>query len=135
MGSVELQISPAAHLADLPSSFEIDCETPASVHLVLQTLLPLLLYSQKPPDGFTLHIKGGTMVPFSPSFISQQFVFFPLLARLGFCFEYELVDAGLFMSRMGRIRLKVDQTPKVLKSVELVEKGLVEKVRVFVCLK
>lgn len=135
MGSVELEISPAPTLPELPEKLEIDCKTPGSVHLVLQTLLPLLFYSKKSAKGFTLEIKGGTMVSFSPSFISQQFVFFPLLARLGFSFEYQLIKPGLFMSQMGRIRLRVGPTPKVLNPIELVDKGTIKRVRLFISLK
>jgi RNA 3'-terminal phosphate cyclase len=74
-------------------------------------------------------------VSFSPTFISQQFVFFPLLSRLGFDFEYNLLHPGLGMKKMGKVQLSVGDLPENLSSITLVDKGEITKIKLFISLK
>jgi RNA 3'-terminal phosphate cyclase (ATP) len=66
---------------------EIDIGTPGSITLVLQAVLPYLLFTTHPhhPPGrpFTLTIRGGTNVGQSPSFDYVAHVLLPTLSRLG----------------------------------------------------
>ena len=109
--------------------------TPGSVHLILQTLLPLLYFSPKTNGSFNLGIKGGTMVSFSPSFISQKFVLLPLLKKFGFEVEYSLLNPGLSMKIMGHAQLTFGDYGKCLKPVEMVNKGDIKKVRIYISLR
>jgi RNA 3'-terminal phosphate cyclase (ATP) len=66
---------------------EIDITTPGSITLVLQAVLPFLLFTNaanhQPGRPFALTIRGGTNVGQSPSFDYVAHVLVPTLARLG----------------------------------------------------
>jgi RNA 3'-terminal phosphate cyclase (ATP) len=68
--------------------------------LILQTvLLPLALADQ--PS--TVTIKGGTHVPWSPSFHYLQQVYLPMLAKLGLLAETELLSWGWYPAGGGEL--------------------------------
>jgi len=73
--------------------------------LVLSTVLvPLALA----PGASTVSIRGGTHVPWSPSFDYACDVWLPSLRRLGVRAELELVASGWYPAGGGEIRARID---------------------------
>ena len=135
MGSVELEISPNKNLPNLPEEFTVDCITPGSIHLVFQTLLPVIFFSKKSENGFSLTIKGGAMVSFSPTFISQKFLFLPLLSKMGYETEYLIQNPGLSTLKMAQVNLKIPQSQQKLNPLILIKKGTIKNIKIYISLR
>jgi RNA 3'-terminal phosphate cyclase (ATP) len=100
-------------------TFHFEIGTAGSTSLVLQTILvPLSLaggHSQ-------ITIQGGTHVPWSPSFHYLQRHWQPIMRRIGFDFDLELVKAGFYPKGGGEIRCRIRPAGR-LGSLTLVERG------------
>lgn len=79
--------------------------TAGSATLVLQTLLPPLLFAGEPAE---IEIEGGTHNPAAPPFEFLDRAFLPLLRTLGARVEVTLRSRGFFPAGGGRIRLRVE---------------------------
>jgi RNA 3'-terminal phosphate cyclase (ATP) len=116
LGSSSLAFEPHT-LSSGTSHFEIG--TAGSTSLVLQTILvPLSLaggHSQ-------ITIRGGTHVPWSPSFHYLQHHWRPIMRRIGFDFDLELVKAGFYPQGGGEIRCRIRPASR-LTSLVLTERG------------
>jgi len=95
-----------------------------AVTLVLQTILLPLLFTQKKSE---VTIKGGTHVLWSPPVHYLQQVFLPTLAQMSGNTEIELKRWGWYPKGNGEISVKIRPLKK-LKSVNLMERGALEKV-------
>jgi len=84
-------------------SGEINIGTAGSVTLLLQTLLPLLIFAKEPVN---LDIIGGTEVKWSPTVQFYKNVTFPLLNKLGAKLELEVEKHGFYPKGGGRVRVK-----------------------------
>ena len=72
-----------------------DIGSAGSTSLVLQTLLPALLFSNTDQNTHsTVSIKGGTHNPLAPTTDFLQHAFVPTLAKLGMQVDIECVQAG-----------------------------------------
>ncbi|MCB0191725.1 MAG: RNA 3'-phosphate cyclase [Anaerolineae bacterium] len=108
LGSMELIFEPqqtpirGAYRFDIAEAREGGSAGAAT--LVLQTvLLPLTV-----ADGNSrVLLKGGTHVPWSPSFHYVQQVFLPLLARCGYQVTSELEAWGWYPAGQGRIKAEI----------------------------
>jgi len=115
-GSLELSFSPK----DVrPGEYRFDIGTAGSTGLVLQTLLPPLVFSG---GESTLTITGGTHVPFSPPFHYISEAFIPLLGRLGIEVEAQIEACGFYPRGGGEIRVSVKPCRKV-RPIALTERG------------
>ena len=91
-----------------------------STTLVLQTvLLPLLLRADAPSE---VVIEGGTHNQYAPPFNFIKHVYIPLLHRMGGRVEVELERHGFYPAGGGRIRARIEPTPR-LKPLELLARG------------
>ncbi len=100
-GSLELSFSPGRVR---PGHYGFDIGTAGSTSLVLQCLLPPLLFAG---GESTLTLTGGTHVPFSPPFHYVSEVFIPLLARLGARARAEIDSYGFYPRGGGKVRVAV----------------------------
>ena len=103
-----------------------------STSLVLQTLLPALLYA----DGESeITIEGGTHNMAAPSFDSLDKCFFPQLRKMGVDIEAKLEKYGFYPAGGGRIVVKVKpiekwraiEINKALSDVEISAEILISK--------
>jgi RNA 3'-terminal phosphate cyclase (ATP) len=72
--------------------------------LVLQTILLPLCLATTPSH---VHLRGGTHVPWSPSFHYIQEVYLPMVAQLGFTASVSLEAWGWYPAGEGEINLEV----------------------------
>lgn len=101
IGSTDLSFSPGA-IRSSGAAFAVG--TAGSVHLVFQTVLPILAHA---PGASEITIAGGTHVIQAPCFEYIDEVFLPALRQLGLRAEVELERAGFFPAGGGIIRATV----------------------------
>ncbi|MBF0658677.1 RNA 3'-phosphate cyclase [Psychrobacter sp. NG25] len=92
LGSSSFRFAPSAIRS---GDYHFDIGSAGSTSLVLQTLLPALLFANTDQSVLsTVSIKGGTHNPLAPTtdFLQQAFV--PALAKLGMQVNIECVQAG-----------------------------------------
>lgn len=100
-GSTELSFSPAdLHCGD----FTMDIGTAGSVPLVLQTIIPPLLFAG---GKSRVDLQGGTHVPFSPSYHYLAEVFSPLLARVGAALHFSIRSYGFYPRGGGDVTAEI----------------------------
>lgn len=100
-GSIELSFSPRGVEE---GEFEFDIGTAGSTSLVLQTIIPALLFCG---GKSRVTLLGGTHVPFSPSFHYLAEVFAPFLRRLGMEVRLEIDAYGFYPRGGGRVRAEI----------------------------
>lgn len=97
LGSSELSFAPR-HITGGDYHFAIG--SAGSCTLVLQTVLPALLYAQQPS---TVRITGGTHNSMAPPVQFLQRTYLPLLARMGAQVDIELVRYGFYPAGGGEV--------------------------------
>lgn len=98
IGSTELLFSPGEVKG---GNVLFDIGTAGSTMLLLQTLIPALIFSKERTE---LVLKGGTHVPFSPSFHYVNEVFIPFLGKLGIRIVLTIESYGFYPKGGGKIR-------------------------------
>ncbi|MEM5792898.1 MAG: RNA 3'-terminal phosphate cyclase [Candidatus Aenigmatarchaeota archaeon] len=106
-GSTTVQFTPQGFEV---KSKKIDIGTAGSVTLLIQTLLPILIFNEKP---VTLEIKGGTEVSWSPTVQYYKNVTFPLLKKLGASLDIEIVKHGYYPKGGGVVKVSSKPTNKL----------------------
>ena len=91
-------------------SFRFDVGTAGSVTLVLQTLIPILAFA---PGAVQLEITGGTDVKWSPPIDYVRLVTLPILKKIGYQGELELVRRGHYPKGGGLVRFSTQGPSKL----------------------
>lgn len=117
-GSTELYFSPGGIR---PGRYSFDIGTAGSVTLLLQAVLPPFMFSDSPS---TVEIKGGTHVPFSPTFDYFKEVLVVLLNRLGFHVMADIESYGFYPVGGGRVIVKISPADSFART-ELTERGAI----------
>ena len=102
-------------------------ETAGPVSLLAQAVLPAAVASRQ---SFTLHLRGGTNVAWSPQWDDYVHVHLALLRRLGVETETALARRGFFPQGGGEVTVEL-QAPS-LRRVDLTERGEVRAVKAVV---
>lgn len=121
-GSTELIFSPHSIKG---GDFFFDIGTAGSTSLVLQTLIPALVFSEVKN---TVVLKGGTHVPYSPSFHYLEKVFIPVLKRLEIDIQFTIESYGFYPKGGGKIRAEIFPA-KEIKSLRVMERGMMSGLR------
>ena len=143
-GSTEILFSPGEIKT---GDYVFDIGTAGSTSLVLQTLIPAIVFSHAsfPPgkkgpgegngDGesfsqgkTSLTLKGGTHVPFSPSYHYLAEVFVPLLKMLGITMHLAIDSYGFYPKGGGRVRAEIFPV-KTIKPLRALERGETVRLR------
>jgi RNA 3'-terminal phosphate cyclase (ATP) len=120
-GSTELLFHPGPIRG---GDLALDVGTAGSVTLVLQTVIPALLFAGTPSR---VRLTGGTHVPWSPSYHYIAEVFGPALARMGGHVLFSITRCGFFPAGGGSVRAEVQPAARLR---PLVMTEAVELVRV-----
>jgi RNA 3'-terminal phosphate cyclase (ATP) len=107
IGATEFVFKPGKLRA---GTFRFDVGTAGSVTLVLQTLMPILAFA---PGGVQLEITGGTDVKWSPPIDYLRLVTLPVLRKIGYHSELELVRRGHYPKGGGLIRFSTPGPSKL----------------------
>ncbi|MBI0426878.1 RNA 3'-terminal phosphate cyclase [Psychrobacter sp. NG27] len=123
LGSSSFRFAPSAIRS---GDYHFDIGSAGSTSLVLQTLLPALLFANTDQSVHsTLSIKGGTHNPLAPTTDFLQYAFVPALAKLGMQVNIECVQAGF--APIGGGLIKTTITPFMRradsKPLHLTERG------------
>ena len=102
-----------------PGSYCFNIRTAGSTGLVLQALIPVLLFGGK---GSSVHISGGTHVPWSPPFHYLQSVFLPALKDMGGKVCLEILKWGWHPKGGGEVRAFV-RPARGLKAIQYLHRG------------
>ena len=105
-------------------SVEVDIGTAGSVSLLLQAVLPVLLFAEERAE---LRITGGTTVKWAPPMPYMQHVLARLLSLFGARVELEILRRGYYPRGGGIVRARVEPVDR-LEPVELGEFREVEEI-------
>ncbi len=121
IGSTELVFEPDD---PKPGDYFFDIGTAGSTSLLLQAILPPLIFAK---EGSRITLTGGTHVPFSPPYHFISDIFAPMLSRLGIRVQTSIVNYGFYPKGGGKITAEVSPSVK-LEALSLVDRGEVKKV-------
>lgn len=124
IGSTELLFEPVEVKAGY---YSFDIGTAGSTSLLLQAILLPLVFAK---DTSSLSLKGGTHVPFSPSFHYLSEVFIPMISMLGIKVKANIESYGFYPKGGGKINIEI--TPAGLDSirgVNLLERGRIKRLK------
>jgi RNA 3'-terminal phosphate cyclase (ATP) len=96
-GAVELLFEPEKAR---PGNYVFDIGTAGSTSLLLQAILPPLLFAE---GNCRITLRGGTHVPCSPAYHYMEDVFIPMLRRLGLTVTVEIERSGFYPRGGGEI--------------------------------
>ena len=94
----------------LGSSYEFSIGTAGSTTLLLQTLLPAMLFADTPS---TLRLEGGTHNPMAPPFDFIERIYLPALRRMGVEAEVSLIESGFAPAGGGIIECRIQPCAKL----------------------
>jgi RNA 3'-terminal phosphate cyclase (ATP) len=107
VGSTEFAFKPGKLRA---GTFRFDVGTAGSVTLVLQTLMPILVFT---PGNVQLEITGGTDVKWSPPIDYLRLVILPILKKIGYQGDLEIVRRGHYPKGGGLVKFST-RSPSTL---------------------
>lgn len=122
VGSMELFFKPRYRRGGF---YRFNIGTAGSISLVIQAVLPALLYSDR---DSVVEITGGTDVQWSPSIDYMRRVFLENLRDLGVAATIELIRRGHYPRGGGKVRLAVKRMHGPPKPVNRVECGKINRV-------
>ena len=123
LNSTEIEFIPKSHSI---RSRKIDIGTAGSIGLLLQTLMPLLIFAD---DEVTLDITGGTFGLGSPTIQFLRHITFPMLNKLGVPVpDVEIIREGVYPKGQGQVRITFHPVGK-LNPVKILERGDIKSIR------
>lgn len=121
VGSTSLSFRPGKVLG---GSYQLDVGTAGSITLVLQSCLLASLHA---PATTELEVRGGTNVQMSPPIDFYSNVLLPLLGRMGYDVQVELVSRGFYPQGGGAVKAYIAPCSR-LAPLSLGERGRLEEV-------
>src|SRR3989454_11700233 len=121
VGATEFVFKPGKLKA---GNFRFEVGTAGSVTLVLQTLMPILAFA---PGGVQLEITGGTDVKWSPPIDYLRLITLPLLKKISYQGNLELVRRGHYPKGGGEVRFSTGG-PSILQPLVDVKPGSISKI-------
>jgi len=104
--------------------YRVDVGTAGSITLILQALMPAAAFASKSVE---VEITGGTDVPMAPSIDYLKNVTIPMLRKMGYLGEVELVRRGHYPRGGGIVQAKIEPVKK-LGAIRLIEAGRVRRI-------
>lgn len=125
-GSTDLVFKPCGFKG---GTFSFDIGTAGSACLVLQTILPSLIFSARTSS---LKIRGGTHVPFSPSFNYVSEVFVPMLEKMGIVVRLDIKEYGFYPKGGGVIKAETFPCSKI-NPLKIKDRGRIKEIKGYSC--
>jgi len=116
LGSAEITFSPGDVIG---GDFFFDVGTAGATSLVLQTLIPALIFLKQKT---TVILKGGTHVSHSPSSHYLAEVFIPFVNRLGIEVRFSIETYGFYPKGGGKVSATIFPSKK-LRPIALLKRG------------
>jgi RNA 3'-phosphate cyclase len=117
IGSQELEFRPGVVRG---GRWRFAVGTAGAATLVLQTVLPALLFADEPSH---VDIQGGTNVPWSPAQEYVAHVFLPALSQMGAQVAFECLMPGFYPRGGGRIEARVTPVARALRPLDWRARG------------
>jgi RNA 3'-terminal phosphate cyclase (ATP) len=121
-GSTELTFVPRGVRG---GEYSFDIGTAGATSLVLQTIIPPLLFCG---ERSTVTLTGGTHVPFSPSFDYLAAVFAPTMHKLGVEVRLSIDAYGFYPRGGGKVRAELAPAREI-RPLRVTERGKLQEVR------
>ena len=115
VGSTEITFEPGKIKG---GTYDWNIGTAGSVTLVLQALMPAILFSKK---EFSISVTGGTNVTTSPPVEYFQHIFCDYMLKIGAKIKFDIANYGFYPKGSGRIKLRIE--PSAIHPVEILERG------------
>jgi RNA 3'-terminal phosphate cyclase (ATP) len=115
-GSTELVFEPGEVIA---GDYFFDIGTAGSTSLLLQAILPPLIFAN---NRSSLILRGGTHVPFSPSFHYINKIFIPVINKLGIEVKAGIESYGFYPKGGGKIHAEITPANEI-ETVKCLERG------------
>lgn len=124
-GSTEFKFIPAPFASLTKKLFEADTRTAGSCTLLMQALLPPLIFSKKLDEQpVEVILKGGTNVSHSPPIDEYIHVFIPLLRKhFGLNFDLLLERRGFYPIGKGILHLFVHHITLPIPAITMLDRG------------
>ncbi|MEM1633486.1 MAG: RNA 3'-terminal phosphate cyclase, partial [Sulfolobales archaeon] len=123
IGSTEIVFEPSGIYG---GEYTFDIGTAGSATLVLQSILPVLAFADKPSK---IRIRGGTDVPWSPTYDYFNSVFIEFIRRLGYDVSLKIFRRGHYPKGGGEVIAEIRNCPRGFESIQLIERGRIIEVR------
>lgn len=120
VGSQQIELRPGTPCG---GEYLFEIGTAGSTNLVLQAILPPLLFARHPSH---VTLRGGTDNPWSPVYAYLQEVFLPTLRRMGPQVRLQRNRAGWYPAGGGEIEMWVEPLKAPLQPLQLLERGALE---------
>eukprot|EP01083_Nonionella_stella_P234837 826348_1 len=123
--SMDIKYYPSSDTTYL-NTYTVDIETAGSVCLLIQTCLPLLLFSP-----FQCHVTciGGTNASFAPQIDWYILILKPMLKRLmNINIDIQCTQRGFFPRGGGKVFLQTNPVDTCIPSFDLTKRGTVSKI-------
>jgi RNA 3'-terminal phosphate cyclase (ATP) len=122
IGSMDLEFTPRVHMF---SNKIVDIGTAGSIHLVIQCLLPLLIFTDIPIE---LTIIGGTSGKGSPNIEYIKNVTIPIISLFGVRTQIEIIKQGFYPKGGGIVKVKFFPI-NIVKGIRILERGRLLEVK------
>ena len=120
VGSGEIRFTPGGKVKG--GSYDWDIGTAGSTTLLAMTLLPAALFADK---AIKFRISGGLFQDFAPSAYHMQYVFLPLLRRMGISARLDIIRPGYVPRGGGIIEVEVEPVTGKIEPIRLSSQGRV----------
>ncbi|XP_045031094.1 RNA 3'-terminal phosphate cyclase isoform X1 [Daphnia magna] len=107
IGSTEITLRPSQISG---GEFSVDTKTAGSITLIVQAILPCLLFAGKKS---VIKMKGGTNVEMSPPLDYFTDVFSSVAKRFGISFSCKLIKRGFYPKGCGEVDLTVEPVKRL----------------------
>eukprot|EP00825_Cyclidium_porcatum_P001754 TRINITY_DN10807_c0_g1_i2.p1 TRINITY_DN10807_c0_g1~~TRINITY_DN10807_c0_g1_i2.p1 ORF type:complete len:315 (+),score=49.47 TRINITY_DN10807_c0_g1_i2:371-1315(+) len=116
MGSQDISYIPQKKV--LGGNYKGGSKTASSITLMIQSLLPTLLFGQVPSK---LNISGGTDVNKSPPSQSIKRIFQTLLSMMNIKFQFNIIKPGYYPMGGGEVELLVEPIKQFITPITLIK--------------
>jgi len=124
VGSNEIFYKPGKKIHG--GNYIFDIKTAGSATMLCQTIIPLLLFANKPSS---IQIIGGLFQDFAPSAYHFEYVILPLLKKMNLNISFEIIKPGYVPLGGGIIKLQINPIDNNIKSINLEKQGNIKKIK------